>query len=364
MIKTKTDVFLLVITILYFISFPINLYFCIVNFSAETLYRTILYGVAGVVFVVIFILSLHDFGRKLYCVSYNHEYYTCQENIFENSNCKKKRLSRVNKHLKGKLNDNFVYRYFNKKLKLKFTVYELNDNFQLLIFKTSVLKRKWYSFDGDDLEKNINPIIEKNGVRDYQFESELGIEHYYTNDKKSLFSIEEFYIENSFAVYEWKYTIKYSYKIEEALNYMGTAWVSNIGERVFDSLAEAREYVLNAVETINSREKLHYFIIYRDCGCTAYHEFQPGQSNYDCWSQSSIFLDEDIMEDSKLEGFFNRIIPNYDYFGRSIVSKETWELLKNEVDKESEIIKEIIQDMTPWAEKSINTFGFFTIIGI
>ena len=108
----------------------------------------------------------------------------------------------------------------------------------------------------------------------------------------------------------------------------------------------------------------HYFIWAKYRMGTFYHEFQFGNYPDIYWDDKSILLSDDVMEKSKIYELFERIIPNYDYYGNSLVTKEIWELIKIESRKESNVIQEIIDELSPWAERSISSHGCFTIKGI
>jgi len=111
-------------------------------------------------------------------------------------------------------------------------------------------------------------------------------------------------------------------------------------------------------------DKFSYFISTKNRVGSSYHEFQTGMKKNIHWEETSLLLSENIMAESKIGLLFLRIIPNYDYHGISVVDKKTWEILKNEAEKESIIIQDIIKELTPWAEKSIDEFGCFSILGL
>ena len=175
-----------------------------------------------------------------------------------------------------------------------------------------------------------------------------------------IFSINS--IEGYYCVYEWEFGIRSSSNIKEAIKYTGVEWICSRTEELFESLEEARNYALQAVDTIENGKQLHYFVTYREHG--PYHEFQPGKNKKLYDHRGSIFLLDEIMEESKLYDFFYKVIPYYDYCGDTIVDKDNWELVKQEAPKESDVVRDLIKDMTSWADRCIECFGYFTIIGI
>ncbi len=325
-------------------------------------------GVCFFFMIVVQLLSFTDFNKKICYVSYNHEYYLEGKNLFKNSICKKSsKIVFARNILKQKLSENIVKVYFNTDLNIQFKVYELKDNFQMLVFKTNELTKKRHWFDYNDYEINIELLIEKLGVSD--FSGELGIEHYYSNNKRSFITITK--NEDYFFTCEYNYFIEYFSNWKTPFEAMLPHWLSNrdgLNCR-FDSIEVARKYAMNEIDRINNSKSnicnsIHYFILEKERIGTAFHEFQMGNKTGVYWDKASILLSDDIMQDSSISSLFERIIPNYDYYGPSIVTKETWELLKEAAVKESEIIRDIIREMTPWAERSIELYKCFTIIGI
>ena len=92
-----------------------------------------------------------------------------------------------------------------------------------------------------------------------------------------IFSINS--IEGCYCVYEWEFGIRCSSSIKEAIKYTGVEWICSRTEELFESLEEARNYALQAVETIENGKQFHYFVIYREHG--PYHEFQPGKNTFE-----------------------------------------------------------------------------------
>lgn len=110
--------------------------------------------------------------------------------------------------------------------------------------------------------------------------------------------------------------------------------------------------------------KVKCFIFEKDRVGTAYHEFQMGNKENLFWDKDSILLKEELMEETKLGNFFNKYISNYDYFGTSIVTKDTWCKLLAESKNESWIIEKLIIELTPWVKKCFLEYDCFTILGI
>lgn len=110
--------------------------------------------------------------------------------------------------------------------------------------------------------------------------------------------------------------------------------------------------------------KVKCFIFEKDRVGTAYHEFQMGNKKNLFWDKDSILLKEELMEETKPGNFFNKYIPNYNYFGPSIVTKDTWCKLLAESKNESWIIENLIIELTPWVKNCFLEYDCFTILGI
>lgn len=347
------------------ISFSIS---CFLEFSLNTLIPGIMTGLCFIILLIVQILSLTDFNRHLYFISYNHKYYLEGVDIFENSIYKNKcRILFVGKKTKSKLTGTVGKVLCNNNLGIKFEVYEAHDNFQLIVFKANELRKNNHWFEYEDYESNVNLLIQKTGI--IEFSGELGIERYYTNDKKNVITINK--SQDTYSTCEFKYSIGWCWNAKFVFSTMIPHWISNRDglNWEYNTLEEARTYAIEELNRLNESYSLsgkthHYFILEKERFGTAYHEFQTGNKKGVYWDKTSILLSEDIMEDSHINVLFERIIPNYDYYGNSVVNRETWNLLKEESKNESEKIQEIIQEMVPWAERSIETFNCFTIKGI
>ena len=102
---------------------------------------------------------------------------------------------------------------------------------------------------------------------------------------------------------------------------------------------------------------------------TSYHEFTRGKwDGKTYWSDSSMFLRDDYMNDLKLYELVFR--PAYAEFGKSFsrwgvneVTREIWDsMLSHAMDIGGEVW-ELFSEIATWAEKSLAD-GDFSILGI
>lgn len=179
------------------------------------------------------------------------------------------------------------------------------------------------------------------------------------------------YLNNDYVSREYICGIEYSYSIKNVFTRMIPHWYTNRDQLswVFDSLEEAKEKAVKSLSYINKSftlngVKMSYFVLPNERKGTAYHEFQTGNKSNLFWNQTSLLLSEDMMEETKLGEFFAKIIPNYNYYGETIINKELWSKILQEVESETNVVIDIIIEMKSWADNSINLYGCFTIKGI
>ena len=99
-------------------------------------------------------------------------------------------------------------------------------------------------------------------------------------------------------------------------------------------------------------------------GGTCYFEFQRGQKtpNYEfvCWREDSLLLHMDIVDEIKLY----KIIPDFQYYGETIIDKEKWSIIQNNVKKQDAKAIEVIDELSRWVEENYKESNYFIIIGI
>ncbi|MCF0117729.1 MAG: hypothetical protein HUJ61_06770 [Bacilli bacterium] len=303
-----------------------------------------------------------------YFVCYNHEFYIdLGTNIFANAILKKTiKLKIVNKNLKDRFLKKEKYVYFNSELNINFIVYELKDNLQLIVLnKRELYKYHHHHMDYSDLQRNRENIIKNLGIKD--FNDKYNGKCYYYNGKRTLIYL--YKKDDLYHITEYEYTTSYCDNINNALELLLPHWVAmhECAYPVFKTLESAQAYIdynFAPMLDANIYSSMHYFIVEDMRQGTCYHEFQTGNKKDVFWDRTSLLLSDDLMEKTGLYKFLEKNVPHYNYYGPSVISKETWELLKKYSRSESKIIQDIIKEMLPWAERSIEVYGCFTIYGI
>lgn len=97
---------------------------------------------------------------------------------------------------------------------------------------------------------------------------------------------------------------------------------------------------------------------------TCLFEFQKGTYQDRYWCEDSICLHADIFDELKLFELFHTALPHFDYYGRTEVHPENWEvllLLSHNYGDEKEAV---ILELESWVENCFKVENAFTICGI
>ena len=70
---------------------------------------------------------------------------------------------------------------------------------------------------------------------------------------------------------------------------------------------------------------MRYFIPASERQGSCYFEFQPGRWRGRCWLPGSILLADERWEALRLTELFGGVLPEFDYFGVTPVSRGQWE---------------------------------------
>ncbi|MDE5792961.1 MAG: hypothetical protein K2H66_05490 [Oscillospiraceae bacterium] len=99
-------------------------------------------------------------------------------------------------------------------------------------------------------------------------------------------------------------------------------------------------------------------------GGSGYFQFLKGQKNkiykpvY--WQEDSLLLYMDIADELKIY----KIIPDFQYYGITIIDKSKWNMIQQNAKQESNAIQELIAELVPWVEDNFRDFDYFVICGI
>lgn len=99
-------------------------------------------------------------------------------------------------------------------------------------------------------------------------------------------------------------------------------------------------------------------------GSTCFFEFQKGQkdSKYKqvFWKEDSLLLHMDIVDEIQLY----KIIPDFNYYGLTVIDREKWNVIQSNAKNEVGIINEVILEMKCWVDENFQMFDYFVICGL
>ena len=117
--------------------------------------------------------------------------------------------------------------------------------------------------------------------------------------------------------------------------------------------------------TEEQRRKLH---------ASAFFEFQKGVEGFDyqkymnssifptsgVWNEESLLLHMDIVDEIALYKY----VPDFKYYSATIVDREKWNTILDNISEQTGKIREVFAELTPFAEESLDKSGYFLICGI
>jgi len=99
-------------------------------------------------------------------------------------------------------------------------------------------------------------------------------------------------------------------------------------------------------------------------GSTEFIEFQKGRDDGKCWHIDSISMDEELFSELHLRRFFTKILPDFDYYGITQVSREDFENLKENAAAFSLDADACMKELDDWLGTNGDSDILFTIYGI
>jgi hypothetical protein len=110
--------------------------------------------------------------------------------------------------------------------------------------------------------------------------------------------------------------------------------------------------------------KYKYFILNHEREGSFYHEFVFGKPKMEYWNELSLYIEDSIMDEIELWKIFEDNIPNYDYYGSTIIDEKGWTRIKENLSNYSECIQIAILEINEWVEYAIKKYKCFSILGI
>ena len=98
-------------------------------------------------------------------------------------------------------------------------------------------------------------------------------------------------------------------------------------------------------------------------GC--YHEFVKGKwDRKTFWSDYSLILDDDILNDLNVGGLFYSVHPGYGPYGPTEFTVEQWAAVRKKAAETGGEVELLIQELADWLGDSSNGGIAFTSLGV
>ena len=101
---------------------------------------------------------------------------------------------------------------------------------------------------------------------------------------------------------------------------------------------------------------------------TCFFEFQKGKhkrwGRNRFWKEDSLLLYMDIFDQLDLHTVFLSVLPDFDYCGETLVTRDQYEILKNTASLQSSEIAALFAELDVWVTECFKTESCFTILGI
>ena len=109
---------------------------------------------------------------------------------------------------------------------------------------------------------------------------------------------------------------------------------------------------------------MKYFIQNDQRSGSCYHEFYKGElDEHTFWKSDSIFLHDNVMADGFVEAIVE-VIPTYDSFGQTEISKSEWQEIGKRVFEKDITSQEQYKEANDWLKGVFERHTCFTILGI
>ena len=59
-----------------------------------------------------------------------------------------------------------------------------------------------------------------------------------------------------------------------------------------------------------------------------------------------------------------KIVPDFQYYGETIIDKGKWSIIRNNVKKQGSKAIEVIDELNSWVEENFKEYDYFVIVGI
>ncbi|MMZ65845.1 hypothetical protein FRY98_12750 [Paenibacillus faecis] len=94
-------------------------------------------------------------------------------------------------------------------------------------------------------------------------------------------------------------------------------------------------------------------------------EFMQGRLSGTHWLEDSIYLTEETIAETQLVDYLTLTLRDFNYYGPTEVTQEEWnQIMQNVNASNSEIAKQLVNEIDEWAKNCFKSHSCFTICGI
>lgn len=109
---------------------------------------------------------------------------------------------------------------------------------------------------------------------------------------------------------------------------------------------------------------MRYFYTESEKVGTCYFEFQKGDwSEKSHWKPDSLLM-EDLDFEDYLFDIITAVIPDFDFYGVTMVTKEQWKSIREKAAKMGGHTLAAIREVDGWVQETFRDYGVFTILGM
>jgi len=99
-------------------------------------------------------------------------------------------------------------------------------------------------------------------------------------------------------------------------------------------------------------------------GLYEFHKGNWDRGNHEFWKKDSIYMHDDIMYNLNFDALIHQVVPEYNPFGETKISKAQWmDMGKLAMEIGGEIL-ELVKEADAWVQDAFAEHEVFTILGL
>ena len=102
----------------------------------------------------------------------------------------------------------------------------------------------------------------------------------------------------------------------------------------------------------------------RESQSTCFFEFQKGDCEDAFWLDDSVSIGDTLWDELNFTDLFKSLCPDFDYYGRTVVTHTQWREIKNLAEENGGAQYEAVKELSMWADECFLSNDVFTICGL